>query len=119
MSTASMVDPHDKMKARDVNKVAKGQQAPRPVHEYALFHLLLSLNPPLLHLLVLCRRVVYPTLRYTATGGKIISEKGVGTLLSVTASLKQCIKQFRKLNFLKGDREPDPQPCFRMFHDTC
>uniref|UniRef100_A0ACD5TI78 Uncharacterized protein n=1 Tax=Avena sativa TaxID=4498 RepID=A0ACD5TI78_AVESA len=67
---------------------------------------------------VLCRRVVYPTLRYTATGGKIISEKGVGTLLSVTASLKQCIRQFRKLEFLKGDREPDPQPCFRMFHAT-
>lgn len=67
---------------------------------------------------VLCRRVVYPTLRYTATGGKIINEKGVGTLLSVTASLKQCIKQFRKLNILKGDREPDPQPCFRMFHAT-
>ncbi|XP_068642602.1 nuclear intron maturase 2, mitochondrial [Aristolochia californica] len=67
---------------------------------------------------VLCRRVVYPTLRYTATGGKIISEKGVGTLLSVTASLKQCIKQFRKLGFLKGDRDPDPQPCFRMFHAT-
>ncbi|GAB2299939.1 Nuclear intron maturase 2, mitochondrial [Dionaea muscipula] len=38
---------------------------------------------------VLCRRVVHPTLRYTATGGKIISEKGVGTLLSVTASLKK------------------------------
>ncbi|GAB2276298.1 Nuclear intron maturase 2, mitochondrial [Dionaea muscipula] len=37
---------------------------------------------------VLCRRVVYPTLRYTAIGGKIISEKGVGTL-SVTASLKK------------------------------
>lgn len=67
---------------------------------------------------VLCRRVVYPTLRYTATGGKIISEKGVGTLLSVTASLKQCLKQFRKLEFLKGDRDPDPQPCFRMFHAT-
>lgn len=67
---------------------------------------------------VLCRRVVYPTLRYTASGGKIISEKGVGTLLSVTASLKQCIRQFRKLEFLKGDREPDPQPCFRMFHAT-
>ncbi|XP_039122518.1 nuclear intron maturase 2, mitochondrial [Dioscorea cayenensis subsp. rotundata] len=67
---------------------------------------------------VLCRRVVYPTLRYTATGGKIISEKGVGTLLSVTASLKQCIKQFRRLEFLKGDRDPDPQPCFRMFHAT-
>ena len=67
---------------------------------------------------VLCRRVVYPTLRFTATGGKIISEKGVGTLLSVTASLKQSIKQFRKLSFLKGDRDPDPQPCFRMFHAT-
>ncbi|KAL5225845.1 hypothetical protein ABZP36_012484 [Zizania latifolia] len=67
---------------------------------------------------VLCRRVVYPTLRYTATGGKIISEKGVGTLISVTASLKQCIKQFQKLEFLKGDHEPDPQPCFRMFHAT-
>ncbi|KAL4184656.1 hypothetical protein AMTRI_Chr10g2200 [Amborella trichopoda] len=67
---------------------------------------------------VICRRVVYPTLRYTATGGKIISEKGVGTLLSVTASLKQCIRQFRKLEFLKGDRDPDPQPCFRMFHAT-
>ncbi|KAM3397063.1 hypothetical protein P3S68_000575 [Capsicum galapagoense] len=67
---------------------------------------------------VLCRRVAYPTLRYTATGGKIISGKGVGTLLSVTASLKQCIRQFRKLNFLKGDRDPDPQLCFRMFHAT-
>ncbi|GLJ33111.1 hypothetical protein SUGI_0666360 [Cryptomeria japonica] len=67
---------------------------------------------------VICRRVVYPTLRYTATGGKIVSEKGVGTLLSVTASLNQCIRQFRKLELVKGDRDPDPQPCFRMFHAT-
>ncbi|KAK1273129.1 hypothetical protein QJS04_geneDACA012070 [Acorus gramineus] len=67
---------------------------------------------------VLCRRVVYPTLRYTASGGRIVSEKGVGTLLSVTASLKQCVRQFRKLGFLKGDKDPDPQPCFRMFHAT-
>lgn len=67
---------------------------------------------------VLSRRVVYPTLRVTAAGGKIISEKGVGTLLSVTASMKQCMKTFRKLDFLKGDRDPDPQPCFRMFHAT-
>jgi hypothetical protein len=29
-----------------------------------------------------------PTLWYTASGGKIVSEKGVGMLLSVTASLK-------------------------------
>ncbi|XWS62082.1 hypothetical protein CRYUN_Cryun07bG0180600 [Craigia yunnanensis] len=40
MSTASIVDPHDKMRARDVNKVAKGQQAPRPVHEYG------TVSPP-------------------------------------------------------------------------
>ncbi|KAE8729636.1 regulator of nonsense transcripts 1-like protein [Hibiscus syriacus] len=67
---------------------------------------------------VLCRRVVYPTLRYTATGGKIISEKGVGTLLFVTASLKQCIKQFRKnlsrpLNERKG-QSPEYQNLLRM-----
>ncbi|XP_071725434.1 putative cytochrome c oxidase subunit 6b-like [Rutidosis leptorrhynchoides] len=30
---AAIVDPHDKMRSRDVNKVAKGQQAPRPAHE--------------------------------------------------------------------------------------
>ncbi|KAJ4958806.1 hypothetical protein NE237_025917 [Protea cynaroides] len=27
------MDPHDKMRARDVEKVAKGEQAPRPPHE--------------------------------------------------------------------------------------
>ncbi|CAN4127765.1 unnamed protein product [Withania somnifera] len=31
--SSAQVDPHDKMRARDVSKVAKGQQAPRPVHE--------------------------------------------------------------------------------------
>lgn len=30
---AAIVDPHDKMRSRDVNKVVKGQQAPRPPHE--------------------------------------------------------------------------------------
>ncbi|KZV56688.1 cytochrome c oxidase subunit 6b-like [Dorcoceras hygrometricum] len=30
MSTASVMEPHDKMRARDVNKVARGEQAPRP-----------------------------------------------------------------------------------------
>ena len=34
MSDCFLVDPHDKMRARDVNKVAKGEQAPRPVHDY-------------------------------------------------------------------------------------
>ncbi|MFS7962490.1 hypothetical protein Hanom_Chr08g00727241 [Helianthus anomalus] len=27
------MDPHDKMRSRDISKVAKGQQAPRPAHE--------------------------------------------------------------------------------------
>ncbi|GLJ38906.1 hypothetical protein SUGI_0793090 [Cryptomeria japonica] len=67
---------------------------------------------------LICRRVIYPTLRYTGTGGEIVSKKGVGTLLSVTASLEQCICQFRKLRFVKGDRDPDPQPCYRMIHAT-
>ncbi|XP_072972207.1 cytochrome c oxidase subunit 6b-3-like [Typha angustifolia] len=30
---ANVVDPHDKMRARDVNRVATGEQAPRPAHE--------------------------------------------------------------------------------------
>ncbi|XP_038688334.1 putative cytochrome c oxidase subunit 6b-like [Tripterygium wilfordii] len=34
MSASSQVDPHDKMRARDVNKAAKGEQAPRPALEY-------------------------------------------------------------------------------------
>ncbi|CAJ1928843.1 unnamed protein product [Sphenostylis stenocarpa] len=34
------VDPHDKMRARDVNKVARGEQAPRPAHEYG------TVSPP-------------------------------------------------------------------------
>ncbi|KAF8379147.1 hypothetical protein HHK36_028576 [Tetracentron sinense] len=29
----SIVDPHDKIRARDVNKVARGEQAPRSPHE--------------------------------------------------------------------------------------
>ncbi|KAF7828520.1 putative cytochrome c oxidase subunit 6b-like [Senna tora] len=36
----SQVDPHDKMRARDVNKVAKGEQAPRPPHQYG------TVSPP-------------------------------------------------------------------------
>ncbi|XP_031099176.1 putative cytochrome c oxidase subunit 6b-like isoform X2 [Ipomoea triloba] len=33
MSAAAPLDPHDKMRGRDVNKVARGEQAPRPVHQ--------------------------------------------------------------------------------------
>ncbi|KAJ0986011.1 hypothetical protein J5N97_004367 [Dioscorea zingiberensis] len=65
---------------------------------------------------VICRRVIHPTLRYTATGGKIVSEKGVGTLLSVTASMQRCIRQFRKLELLKGDKDPEPLPCTPMLY---
>ncbi|KAL5731786.1 Nuclear intron maturase 1 [Ranunculus cassubicifolius] len=65
---------------------------------------------------IICRRVIYPTLRYTASGGKIVSEKGVGTLLSVTASLQQCIRLFRRLRFVKGDKDPEPLPCTPMLY---
>lgn len=67
---------------------------------------------------IVCRRVIHPTLRYTATGGNIVSEKGVGTLLSVTASLQQCIRQFRRLKFVKGDRDPEPLPCTPMLYSS-
>lgn len=65
---------------------------------------------------VICRRVIHPTLRYTSSKGKIVSEKGVGTLLSVTASLDQCIKKFRKLDLVKGDNDPEPLPCIPMLY---
>ncbi|CAN6216662.1 unnamed protein product [Urochloa humidicola] len=65
---------------------------------------------------VITRRVIYPTLRYTASGGNIFSEKGVGTLLSVTASLQRCIRHFRKLELVKGDRDPEPLPCSPMLY---
>ena len=65
---------------------------------------------------IICRRVIYPTLRYTGSGGKIVSEKGVGTLLSVTACLQQCIRQFRRLKFVKGDKDPEPLPCTPMLY---
>ncbi|KAL5989961.1 Nuclear intron maturase 1, mitochondrial [Asimina triloba] len=65
---------------------------------------------------IICRRVIHPTLRYTATGGMIVSQKGIGTLLSVTASLQQCIQQFRKLQLVKGDRDPEPLPCTPMLY---
>ncbi|GAV92279.1 RVT_1 domain-containing protein/Intron_maturas2 domain-containing protein [Cephalotus follicularis] len=65
---------------------------------------------------IICRRVIYPTLRYTGTGGKIVSEKGVGTLLSVTASLQQCIRQFRRIALVKGDKDPEPLPCNPMLY---
>lgn len=65
---------------------------------------------------IICRRVIHPTLRYTSSEGKIVSEKGVGTLLSVTASLQRCIRQFRRLAFVKGDRDPEPLPCTPMLY---
>ncbi|KAL3840755.1 hypothetical protein ACJIZ3_025346 [Penstemon smallii] len=30
---AAIMDPHDKMRARDVSKVSRGEQAPRPPHQ--------------------------------------------------------------------------------------
>ncbi|XP_030481308.2 nuclear intron maturase 1, mitochondrial [Cannabis sativa] len=65
---------------------------------------------------IICRRVIHPTLRYTSSGGNIVSQKGVGTLLSVTASLQQCIRHFRRLRFVKGDKDPEPLPCTPMLY---
>ncbi|KNA15840.1 hypothetical protein SOVF_094560 [Spinacia oleracea] len=67
---------------------------------------------------IICHRVVYPTLRYTGTGGKTVSKKCVGTLLSVTASLPQCIRRFRRLELLKGDKDPEPLPCTAMLYSS-
>ncbi|KAB2620145.1 mitochondrial protein ymf11 [Pyrus ussuriensis x Pyrus communis] len=65
---------------------------------------------------IISRRVIHPTLRYTATGGNVVSQKGVATLLSVTASLQQRIRQFRRLEFVKGDKDPEPLPCTPMLY---
>ncbi|XP_052179330.1 nuclear intron maturase 1, mitochondrial [Diospyros lotus] len=65
---------------------------------------------------IICLRVIHPTLHYTKTGGEIVSKKGVGTLLSVTASLQQCARQFRKLKLVKGDKDPEPLPCTPMLY---
>ncbi|GLU05471.1 hypothetical protein SLE2022_225720 [Rubroshorea leprosula] len=37
---SAMVDPHDKMRSRDMNKVARGEQAPKPTHEFG------TVSPP-------------------------------------------------------------------------
>ncbi|CAN6689516.1 unnamed protein product [Malus baccata var. baccata] len=65
---------------------------------------------------IISQRVIHPTLSYTATGGNVVSQKGAGTLLSVTASLQQCIRQFRRLEFVKGDKDPEPLPCTPMLY---
>ncbi|CAH9141495.1 unnamed protein product [Cuscuta epithymum] len=65
---------------------------------------------------MICRRVIYPTLHYTASGGTVVSQKGVGTLLSVTASLQRCIRLFRQLKLVKGDSDPEPLPCTPMLY---
>ncbi|XP_074280636.1 nuclear intron maturase 1, mitochondrial [Silene latifolia] len=67
---------------------------------------------------VISHRIIYPTLHYTATGGVTVSKKGVGTLLSVTASLPRCIRQFRRLELLKGDKDPEPLPCTPMLYSS-
>lgn len=46
MSASNLDDPHDKMRSRDVNKVARGEHAPRPAHEYGTDHVLSKAPPP-------------------------------------------------------------------------
>ncbi|XP_022140100.1 nuclear intron maturase 1, mitochondrial [Momordica charantia] len=67
---------------------------------------------------MICRRIIHPTLRYTSSGGTIVSQKCVGTLLSVTASLQQCIRKFRRVELVKGDRDPEPLPCNPMLYSS-
>ncbi|KAI3982446.1 hypothetical protein MKX01_041284 [Papaver californicum] len=45
---------------------------------------------------IICRRVIHPTLRYTSSGGKI----------------------FRRLKFVKGDRNPEPLPCTAILYSS-
>lgn len=65
---------------------------------------------------IIVSEVMHLTLRHAAIGGKIVSEKGAGTLLSVTASLQQCTHQFRHFKFVKGDKGPDLLPCTPMLY---
>ncbi|KAD6796134.1 hypothetical protein R6Q59_019992 [Mikania micrantha] len=65
---------------------------------------------------VICQRLIYPTIRFASNGGHIVTQKSVGILLSVTASLQQCIRQFRRLKFVKGDKDPEPLPCTPMLY---
>ncbi|KAL0534908.1 hypothetical protein IC582_029207 [Cucumis melo] len=67
---------------------------------------------------IICRRIIHPTLRYTSSGGTIVSQKCVGTLLSVTASLPECIRKFRRVDLVKGDRDPEPLPCNPMLYSS-
>ncbi|KAK9070163.1 hypothetical protein SSX86_010563 [Deinandra increscens subsp. villosa] len=65
---------------------------------------------------VISQRVIYPTIRFASNGGHIVTQKSVGILLSVTASVQQCIRQFRRLKFVKGDKDPEPLPCTPMLY---
>ncbi|XP_024978349.1 nuclear intron maturase 1, mitochondrial [Cynara cardunculus var. scolymus] len=65
---------------------------------------------------VISQRVIYPNIRFASNGGHIVTQKSVGVLLSVTASLQQCIRQFRRLKFVKGDKDPEPLPCSPMLY---
>ncbi|XP_020535915.1 putative cytochrome c oxidase subunit 6b-like isoform X1 [Jatropha curcas] len=44
-SVGAQVEPHEKMRARDVNKVARGEQAPKPPHQYG--HIDKTPSPPI------------------------------------------------------------------------
>ncbi|KAI3669005.1 hypothetical protein L6452_40223 [Arctium lappa] len=65
---------------------------------------------------VISQRVIYPNIRFASNGGHIVTQKSVGILLSVTASVQQCIRQFRRLKFVKGDKDPEPLPCSPMLY---
>ncbi|XP_023763288.1 nuclear intron maturase 1, mitochondrial [Lactuca sativa] len=65
---------------------------------------------------IICQRIIYPNIRFASNGGHIVTQKSVGILLSVTASLPQCIRHFRRLKLVKGDKDPEPLPCTPMLY---
>lgn len=63
---------------------------------------------------VISRRIVQPMVRRTTPEGRIIQQKVLGSVLSMSISMEACMAHFRKTGFLKGNI--DAQPCFRLFH---
>ncbi|KAL9327507.1 hypothetical protein ACSQ67_002510 [Phaseolus vulgaris] len=109
--SAAQVDPHDKMRARDVNKVARGQQAPRPAHQYGT----VSPPPP-------------PSSTHTPSdinnkeGKSDISEKGAE--LAESSDYKTChcyakYVEYHRCIQQKGETAPECQKLGTYFRSSC
>eukprot|EP00250_Pteridium_aquilinum_P014663 c22128_g1_i1 orf=460-2676(-) len=63
---------------------------------------------------VISRRIKQTLIRRTTPDGKFLRTKVLGSVLSMTVSLENCMAHLRRIGFLKG--KVDAQPCFRLFH---